>query len=156
MSNREEIISQLNDLIEINNDRIKGYEKAIESLEPRDADLRVLFESMISNSRIHKSELKENVLLLAGEPEKGNTVMGSIYHAWMDFKSSFTVDERTNALDVCEFGEDAALKAYNTVLNSDVAIPLATRQMLEDQKSLLKKDHDEIKQLRDLEHKLHD
>ncbi|RYF22676.1 MAG: DUF2383 domain-containing protein, partial [Flavobacteriales bacterium] len=40
----------LNDLIEINNDRIAGYEKAIEELKAEDADLKTLFVKMVGES----------------------------------------------------------------------------------------------------------
>ena len=41
----------LNDLIMINNDRITGYERAIKELEGKDNDLKMLFLSMIDESR---------------------------------------------------------------------------------------------------------
>lgn len=43
----EEIIRNLNDLVEINNDRIQEYEKAIETVEPTDVDLIQVFSKMI-------------------------------------------------------------------------------------------------------------
>ena len=42
----------LNDLIQINNDRVAGYEKAIEELQPEDSDLKALFVKMIGESQI--------------------------------------------------------------------------------------------------------
>ena len=42
----------LNDLIQINNDRIEGYEKALKELKDEDADLKDLFISMIDESHI--------------------------------------------------------------------------------------------------------
>jgi len=46
MDNKE-IIEELNDLVEINNDRIKGYTRAIEELKDEDGDLKTLFAGMI-------------------------------------------------------------------------------------------------------------
>jgi len=43
METTKETRTILNDLIEINNDRIKGYEKAIEELKDGDQDLKTLF-----------------------------------------------------------------------------------------------------------------
>ena len=40
----EKITSILNDLIRINNDRVVGYEKAIEELKDDDTDLKTLFQ----------------------------------------------------------------------------------------------------------------
>ena len=52
MTTSQETVEILNDLIEINNDRIVGYEKAIKELkQDEDTDLRGLFLSMIDESR---------------------------------------------------------------------------------------------------------
>ena len=47
MENTQLTIETLNDLIMINNDRIAGYEKAMEELKGKETDLTVLFEKMI-------------------------------------------------------------------------------------------------------------
>lgn len=61
MENSQIKAEVLNDLIEINNDRITGYERAIEELEERDADLVSLFRDMIQESRNHKVALVSEV-----------------------------------------------------------------------------------------------
>lgn len=150
MQRKEEIISNLNDLIEINNDRVNGYEKAIESVDPTDVDLIQVFSKMISNSRSHIKELSQHVLTLGGEVAEGTTTSGKLYRTWMDIKSAFTVDDRTSALELCEYGEDAALKAYKEALKNEEGLTVETIKLLQSQKASLKVDHDEIKALRDL------
>ncbi len=44
---KQEIISVLNDLIRINNDRIVGYEKAIKESKDTDVDLIAVFTKMV-------------------------------------------------------------------------------------------------------------
>ena len=46
-----ETIEVLNDLVAINNDRIEGYEKAIQEAKESDSDLKSLFTSMIDAAR---------------------------------------------------------------------------------------------------------
>ena len=46
----------LNDLVQINNDRIEGYERARKELKDGDADLKSLFLNMIEESQKHKLE----------------------------------------------------------------------------------------------------
>src|SRR5690606_36266965 len=84
--NKKEIMSitsntaeVLNDLIKINNDRIEGYQKAIEQLESNDTDLNNLFTGFIVQSRELKSALESEVNTLGGEIEKGTTASGKIY-----------------------------------------------------------------------------
>ncbi|WP_194973464.1 PA2169 family four-helix-bundle protein [Aquiflexum lacus] len=150
MTHLEELGSTLNDLVLIHNDRIEGYAKSMELVEQKDADLKMLFAKMISNSRGHISELGELIHEIGGEMEEGTTTSGKIFRTWMDVKSAFSANDRTSILESCEAGEDAALKAYDMALASDTEMSADVRQMLMEQKSTVKTDHDQIKKLRDL------
>jgi uncharacterized protein (TIGR02284 family) len=143
----EKTAEVLNDLIQINNDRIRGYEKAAEETNVKDADLRSLFSEMIDESRLIVSELSSQVLREGEELAEGTTIKGKIYRAWMDVKASFSGNNRKTILASCEFGEDAAQKAYTEALNED--IPSDIRLLLTQQKSVLKSSHDKIKRMRD-------
>lgn len=152
MESNKATIEILNDLIEINNDRITGYERAIKELKDQDQDLKVLFEGMINESREARNALGKEVQVLGGEMEPGTatTNSGKIYRAWMDVKAVFTGHDRKTVLNNCEFGEDAAQKAYDTALLSE-ELPAYLREMVSKQKHVLKASHDEIKALRDQE-----
>lgn len=152
METTKETRTILNDLIEINNDRIIGYEKAIEELKDGDQDLKTLFASMIDESRQARMVLGKEVQALGGEMEKGDatTNSGKIYKAWMDVKAVFTGHTRHTVLSNCEFGEDAAQKAYKAAL-TDEHLPHYLHGIIEQQKQTFKKSHDEIKALRDQE-----
>ncbi len=139
----------LNDLIKINHDRITGYEKAVEELKEGDIDLKATFNKMADESRKYKSELTAHVLKLGGEPAEGSTVPGKIYQAWMDVKATFSGNDRKTTLQSCEFGEDAAQKAYREALATDAEMDVETRQLITDQQASLKTSHDIIKKLRD-------
>ncbi|PST83392.1 aldehyde dehydrogenase [Pedobacter yulinensis] len=140
----------LNDLVEINNDRIVGYEKALEELQEGNEDLRTLFLEMIDQSRQYRMALGQEVEVMGEEMEKGTTTSGKIYRAWMDVKAVFTGHDRKTVLENCEFGEDAAQKAYKMALD-ETDISAALRDMITEQKSGLKVAHDKIKALRDSE-----
>ena len=150
MENKEKVTDILNDLIQINNDRIVGYEKAINELQDDDSDLRSLFQRYIEESRQYKSELTTEVTRLGGDPAQGTTNSGKVYRVWMDLKSAITGKDRKTILNNCEFGEDAAQKAYDTALNADVNYESSVRDLIVRQKSALKVGHDEIKRLRDM------
>ncbi|WP_343675330.1 PA2169 family four-helix-bundle protein [Chitinophaga sp.] len=143
-----ETIEILNDLIQINNDRIDGYEKALEDLRQEDNDLRALFSSMISESHEIRLALGTEVNALGGDMETSTTTSGKIYRAWMDIKAVFTGNDRHSVLANCERGEDAAQKAYNTALE-DEDMPAYLRDMIVEQQQTLKRSHDKIKALRD-------
>ncbi len=141
----------LNDLVEINNDRIVGYQKAIEELKDSDSDLKVLFTGMIAESQTYKMALASEISALGDKVDTGTTNSGKIYRAWMDVKALFTGRDRKTVLENCEFGEDAAQKAYKMALESE-SLPSDIREMISTQKAALRQSHDKIKSLRDMQH----
>jgi uncharacterized protein (TIGR02284 family) len=150
MATNDNLAEVLNDLIRINNDRIVGYEKASDEARDIDVDLRATFTRMAEESRQYAAELTQEVVKLGGEPATGTTNSGKIYRVWMDVKATFTGNSRQAILENCEFGEDAAQKAYDSALKSDAEISADTRQLITNQKSSLKTSHDVIKKYRDL------
>ena len=148
MQNTKETIEVLNDLIQINNDRITGYEKAIRETKAEDEDLKILFATMIAESHRNKIALATEVQTMGAEVENGTTTSGKIYRAWMDVKAVFTGHDRHTVLANCEAGEDAAKRAYRTALEHQ-ALPAYIRELLVQQEGALLASHDEIKSLRD-------
>jgi len=151
MERSEKTIEVLNDLIRINNDRVEGYEKAVRETNESDVDLRNIFNNMAQESRSYSRELTEQVRRLGGEPASGTTASGKIYRTWMDVKSGLSRSERKSVLEECEFGEDAAQKAYEKALDSDNGLPVDILALVQKEKNNLKTAHDTIKNYRDLE-----
>lgn len=147
----EKVVGILNDLIRINHDRVVGYEKAIDELKPEDADLNTLFQRYITESRQYAHELTQEVTRLGGDPADGTTNSGKVYRIWMDLKAAVTGKDRMAILENCEFGEDAAQKAYDAALNADEELEPSLRDLIVRQKAVLKTGHDEIKRLRDMQ-----
>ena len=138
----------LSDLVQINNDRIAGYEKARTELKEEDADLKALFLDMISESQKYKMVLGTEIAALGDDIDTGTTNSGKIYRAWMDVKALFTGHDRKTVLNNCEFGEDAAQNAYKMALEVE-DLPANIRTLVSDQKASLRTSHDEVKRLRD-------
>lgn len=149
MQNQEALTEVLNDLVKINNDRIAGYERAINEAKDLDVDLKATFEGMIRESQGYKTALIEKIGALGGQATEDTTVSGKIYRAWMDVKATFTGSSRKAILENCEFGEDAWRRAYESALASDAEMSAEIRQMITDQYSSEKNAHDLIKKYRD-------
>ena len=149
MTTNDNLTGVLNDLIEINNDRVTGYEKAAQESKSLDVDLQATFHKFANDSRKYAAELTQKVRDLGGEASHDTTNLGKIYRVWMDVKATFTGHDRQAVLENCEFGEDAAQKAYRAALASDAEIDAETRQLITDQQASLKSAHDMIKKYRD-------
>ena len=155
MENNSELIEILNDLVQINTDRTKGFENALKQLQEEEvkeevveADLRNLFLSYIDQSRQFKMQLAKEVEVLGADIETDTSTSGKIHRAWIDLKTTFTGHSKHSILEECEFGEDAILKAYDSALE-DEHLPAYIRDILNDQLAELTEAHDEIKALRD-------
>lgn len=149
MERNERAIEVLNDLIRINNDRVEGYEKAIDKTKATDVDLRAVFGNMAQESRKYANELTTQVRRLGGDPASGTTASGKIYRVWMDVKSGMSSSDRKSVLEECEYGEDAAQKAYEKALEPGNDLPTDIRALIHDEKSNLKNSHDTIRNYRD-------
>jgi uncharacterized protein (TIGR02284 family) len=149
-TNNEKTCGVLNDLIKINHDRVEGYNRAKEEVDPSNLDLINTFDKMINQSSNYIADLGALVTKYGGTIATDSTVMGSIYRTWMDVKTAFSADKRQNALNSCEFGEDAAQKAYKSAMEED-DMGEEARSLIAIQKNSLKDSHDLIKEMRDRE-----
>jgi uncharacterized protein (TIGR02284 family) len=154
MEKQDELISVLNDLIRINNDRVEGYERAAKEAKNLDVDLIAIFNQMADQSRKYAAELTQEVTRLGGDPASDTTISGKVYRVWMDLKAAITGKDRETVLGNCEYGEDVAQRAYEAALESDAYMSTDIRQMITGQKSDLKTSHDLIKKYRDLHEKV--
>ena len=152
MENTEKQIDLVNDAIEINNDRIKGYEKAIEIAKDANLnELQVLFNGYIEQSRQFLAELKPLVNRTAEEPEEGTKFSGKIFRIWMDIKSAISPSISTALLESCEKGEDEFKETYKNILSDSLNNYPSLVDLLQDQLSQQLEAHQKIKELRDLQ-----
>jgi len=134
MTNNESTIEVLNDLIQINNDRIVGYDNAIENLKDGDEDLKTIFTALKENSTENIHDLNEAVNEHGGEPVTDTTLLGKVYRGWMDVKSVFTGHDRDGVINDCKGGEKAAQVSYEKALSD-------TDDLSADAEILIRKQH---------------
>jgi uncharacterized protein (TIGR02284 family) len=138
----------INDLVEINNDRVAGFEKAIADINDENIDLKALFEGYADQSRKNALELA-TLINSADEVETGNSVSGTLHRAWIDVKSLFGGSDRASILSEAERGEDAIKKAYSDAL-SDGELSTSAVSTVSSQAQGINAAHDKIKALRDI------
>jgi len=142
---KDKSIDVLNKLIEINNDRIEGYETA--SKETEENDLKILFTGFITTSQKCKQELVKQVLDLGGTPEEGTRITGKFFRVWMDVKADLTNKDRKAILKSCEYGEDVAVETYEKALSDPGYISSTLFTLINSQHLLINNDHDKINRL---------
>jgi uncharacterized protein (TIGR02284 family) len=143
----EKTIAALNNLIQINNDRIEGYRTA--SDEAKDSDLKTFFGLLKATSAKLNFELRAEVIRLGGTPTEETKTSGKFFRAWMDVKAALTGNDRKFILDSCEFGEDVAKKTYaDTLADETQSFTTVQRTMLQEQHRALVADHDKVKAMR--------
>src|SRR3990170_7038112 len=141
-------IDVLNSLIVINNDRIAGYQTAVD--ETKEADLKTLFSGFIQTSQKCKEELITEVAKLGGTPDDGTREDGKLYRIWMDLKAAITGNDRKAILNSCEYGEDVAVNTYEKVLKDKLEDLSPEQQALVSAQHLkIKADHDTVRNMRD-------
>jgi uncharacterized protein (TIGR02284 family) len=140
-------VSIINNLIEINNDRVAGFEKAMTDIKDENVDLKKLFQKFAEQSRKNGQELAAVV----GNPETvetGTSISGSLHRTWIDVKSLFGANDRASILSEAERGEDAIKKAYKDAIASGdltgTALETVSKQSVK-----IATAHDEVKALRD-------
>jgi len=138
----------INDLIEINNDRVAGFEKAIADINDENIDLKAIFQGYAEQSRKNGQELAA-IVGSVDEIETGNSVSGTLHRAWIDVKSLFGGSDRASILSEAERGEDAIKKAYKDALSSGELTSEAA-SVVSSQAQGINDAHDNIKALRDI------
>lgn len=141
-------VTILNELTEINNDRVAGFEKALADINDENVDLKAIFQRYSEQSRKFSQELSALVAAHGGDIETGTSVGGTLHRAWIDVKALFGASDRVSILNEAERGEDAIKAAYKTALEKG-ELTGETLAVVTDQASEINAGHDEIKALRD-------
>ncbi len=147
MITNKEIEKDLNDLVVINNDRIQGYEKAVE--DNQDPQLDDLFRHFIIQSQQFRSQLADHIVRIDGlgvTDATSTDVSSKLHRAWIDIKAAITGKDRDTVLSSVEFGENAAIEAYKNAIEKD-HIPAYIKEDLTKQLDQLTQAYDRIKAL---------
>jgi uncharacterized protein (TIGR02284 family) len=149
METIEKSIEVLNDLVEINNDRAKGFGKAAQDLDPSDMDLQGIFLNCSLESKQFSQQLRDEIDQLGGHADNDTSSTGALHRAWIDVKATFTGHDRKAILAECERGEDAIKKAYRDALSPENDLSAEVIPLLLRQQTSIEISHDRIRSLRD-------
>jgi len=143
------LIDTLNGLIKINRERAAGYQKLGDQLKPTDIDLKTLFANIIRTSLQHAEELVAEVKALGGKPMEGSQEDGRLYRLWTGIKATPDAHDRRSILTLCEFGDDAILRAYKAAIEEEISAEV--KNLLTDHQDEIVRSHAIVKRYRTLQ-----
>lgn len=147
--NTEKLIVVLNNLVEVNTERIAMYQSAKKTTE--EDDLIALFTEFEKVSSQFKEELIFEIKKMGGIPVEFYKKKSSIEQLWCTVKANFLEKNREDILNKLEYTEFEILKNYKKSLPENVNnLTAKIRPVLKSQLSLLATHHDKVKQLGDL------
>jgi len=140
----------INRLIEINNDRIEGYETAIALLPNKEAfGIRQFDEKLREKSLAFKNELAPLVVQSGGEPTENTRDSGKLFRAWMTLKSTLSSHTVASIFDSCDQGEQAFSEVYRHALEDSTGAPLDLVTIIERQSNLQQETYNKFKEWKD-------
>lgn len=145
MEDNDDIISTLNDLIEVSKDGEEGFRSSAENVD--DPALKSFFIRRSQEVATSVQELQDLVRSLGGEPASSTSLSGALHRRWIDIKTALTSNDTLAVLNETERGEDVALAAYRKAAEKD--LPTHVRFVVVRQLEGAKRNHDEVKRLRD-------
>jgi uncharacterized protein (TIGR02284 family) len=145
MADNNEIISTLNDLIEVSKDGEEGFRSSAENVD--DPQLKTFFLRRSKEVATSVQELQELVRSLGGKPADSSSLSGTLHRRWIDLKTALTSNDTVAVLNETERGEDVALATYRKAAEKE--LPPHIRFVVVRQLEGAKRNHDEVKRLRD-------
>lgn len=141
----DDTIDTLNDLIETSKDGEYGFRACAENAT--DPALRQTFEQRAEACRQAAAELQALVVRLGGHAEDSGSAVGAMHRGWVAVKGTLAGYTDKAVLEEAERGEDSALERYRKALEEP--LPEDVRQVLERQCEGVKRNHQQVRTLRD-------
>ena len=139
-------VSTLNDLLQITNDRIEGFNKVEDKVWEKYPNLKSDYTNMVDQSQKMRLELKSLISERNGDADDSTTVAGGLHRTWIDVKNAFSSDNAESTLENVTFGENAAIEAYEKALDSGDLCSESSR-VVQDQLHSLKASYEKFKNL---------
>lgn len=142
---RDDTISGIQDLIEINIDSSKGFREAADKVEC--TDIANLFRQCADEREQYAGQLKSLVQVNGEEPKDSGTIRGTVHRWWLSLRGTVQQGDEHALLAEAERGEDAIKHRYEDTLKDTAGS--AVNDVLQNQYTGVKARHDQIRDMRD-------
>lgn len=140
----KQTINTLNNLIETCKDGEYGFKTSADHAQ--NPQIKSLFLTRSQDCRQAATELQALVVQQGGKPEDSGTASGTVHRGWVAVKGALAGYTDLAMLEETERGEDTALDRYREALKEE--LPLDIRSVIEAQLQGVKRNHDQIRSLR--------
>lgn len=145
----QEIIKAIRTLIQVNDDRIQGYESAMK--ESKEADLKSNFFRFIQSSRRSKTQLVRVLIQSGAAPVRESRQNGLFYGMLMNLKAAVRGRDRLSIFRCWEKVEDLVAEMYERILqNEGFDWPPDYAGIIGSQRSVLEADRNKVKVFREI------
>jgi uncharacterized protein (TIGR02284 family) len=141
----DDIIATLNDLIETSKDGEYGFRTSAEYMSS--AEIKQLFLRRAEECRQAAADMQALVVRLGGDAEDSGSLAGAAHRGWVAVKGTLAGYTDKAILEETERGEDSALETYRSALEQD--LPADVRSLIERQYEGVKRNHAQVRALRD-------
>lgn len=142
----DDTIKGIQNLISINIDSSKGFTSAAEHIE--NDQIAGYFRECGQEREKFARELQVAVAVNDQEAEDDGSLKGMAHRWWMGIRSTVTGGNEHTVLADAERGEDEIKHCYEDVLKDTAGSPV--NAILQNQYAMVKKRHDEIRDMRDM------
>jgi uncharacterized protein (TIGR02284 family) len=118
----EEIVSTLQDLIQINLDSANGFEEAAEKLPQQ--NFKVLFSEFASERRANAAALQQVVEFNDERPREEGSFLAAMHRAWLNVRAALNNNDAGIILKEAERGEESIRRAYENAVDSSAESPI--------------------------------
>jgi len=140
-----DLIDTLNGLIENCKDGEYGFRASAEHL--RNPATRTRFAQAADRCAQAASQLAAEVTRLGGTAEDDGSVSGAMHRGWVAVRGTLSTQTELAILEEAERGEDKALERYRHALQQPLPEPVRT--LVQTQYEDAKRNHEEVRRLRD-------
>jgi uncharacterized protein (TIGR02284 family) len=115
LKSKEEVISDLKELLQLVNDGKEGYQSAAEATE--NEQLKALFLQLSGERIVYAAELKEHLAVHGADAEnESGGILGGLHRTWFNIKQALSSKEDKGILTAITTGEKAAIEKYDACI----------------------------------------
>ncbi|HUR89776.1 MAG TPA: PA2169 family four-helix-bundle protein [Ramlibacter sp.] len=141
----DDVIDLLQDLVECSLDGEYGFRACAEQCKRQ--DLKAMFLQRADDCRRGAQELNEQIRASGGRVEEHGSTAGALHRGWVAVKSALSTYDDKAVLEEAERGEDNAKARYAKALQKPM--PPHLKLIVESQMEGVRRNHDQVKMLRD-------